>query len=201
MIVSEHIDADHALSLVALAPDDPERQRALAHAATCDTCRALLEEGTQLLALLDQGLAELPVLDPAFATRVHAEVHGRSPSWQWLMLPLGAVVTLAIAWLALQHTGREATHHGVRCFMFEQGFAAFAFGVGALYARQLAGRLSALQWATIAMSGALAGQALLLLRCNANGAALHILGSHVLGVACATVLGALLGRRVRAAAA
>jgi len=194
--VSEHIAADHALAVLALAPDDPERQRALEHARQCQACQALLAEGTQLIALLDEGLGQVPVLDPGLATRVHAAVHAPS-RWGLVSLLLGGALTLFLAWFALHHTGAQASHNGVRCFLFEQAFAAAGFGLGVVYARNLSGRVSALQWAAIAMGGALAGQALLLLRCNGSGAALHILFSHVLGVACASVLGALLGTRLR----
>lgn len=199
MSVSEHIASDHALYLLALAPGDPERRHALEHAAQCEACQALLDESAQLLGLLDHGLSELPPLDPGLAARVQAALAPQPSRWTWLWIASGSALTLFLAWFALQHSAHQAQHDGVRCFAFEQGLAAVAFGLGALYARQIRTRLPALHWASIAMTGALAGQALLLLRCNANGAALHILLSHVLGVACATALGALLGRRLRPA--
>jgi hypothetical protein len=193
--VSEHITADQGLFLLALTEDDPERTRAFAHAAECEACRTLLDESARALVLLDEGLAEVPALDPGLAARVHEALHAEKHApWAWLGLALGAVMTLFLAWYSAHHTTSQAHHDGLRCFMFEQAFAAGAFGLGLVYAGQARGRVSNLQWATIAMSGAVAGQAFLLLRCNANGAALHILASHVLGVGCATLLGVLAGR-------
>ena len=195
MSVSEHITADQGLFLLALSEDDPERTRAVAHASECETCHALLDECARALVLLDEGLAEVPALDPGLAARVHEAVQSSGRSrWTWLALALGAVMTLFLGWYAEKHSTSQVHHNGLRCFMFEQAFAAGAFGLGLLYAGQAQRRVSNLQWATIAMSGALAGQAFLLLRCNANGAALHILASHVLGVGCASVLGMLAGR-------
>ena len=195
MSVSEHITADQGLFVLALTRDDPERVRALAHADQCEACEALLEECARALVLLDEGLAEVPALDPQLAERVHGAVHAaRRSRWAWLGIALGALATLLLGWVSEHYSESQAHHNGVRCFLYEQGFAVAAFGLGLVYARQRRSQLGAMQWASIAMCGALAGQAFLLLLCNANDAALHILASHVLGVAVATALGAFAGR-------
>ena len=193
--MSEHITEDQGLLVRALTEDDPERVRAFAHADECKACEALLQESARALLLLDEGLAEMPALDLQLATRVHEAVHGaRRSRWAWLGIALGALATLLLGWFSEHYSDSQAHHNGVRCFLYEQGFAAAAFGLGVLYTRQRHSQMSAVQWATIAMCGALTGQAFLLLLCNANDAALHILGSHVLGVGAATVLGAFAGR-------
>lgn len=195
MSESEHITADQGMFVLALGEDDPERTRALEHADRCESCRAILEQSARALVLLDDGLSDVPVLDPALATRVHRAVQASERAgWSWLALALGALATLVLAWVSEHHTSSQPHHFGLRCFLFEQAFAAGAFGLGVLYVKQARAAVGSAQWATIAMTGALAGQALLLVRCNSNGAALHILASHVLGVACAALLGAVAGR-------
>jgi hypothetical protein len=129
-------------------------------------------------------------------------VHGRQAQSRsrgpavWLLW-LGAGLTLVLGWLASQHSGAHALHSDASCFMFEQGLAAVSFGLGYLRSRRLGARMPVLESAAFAMGGALAGQALLLLRCDAAGAAQHILMSHVLGVACAAVAGGLVPRLSR----
>jgi hypothetical protein len=117
-------------------------------------------------------------------------------------LGTGALLCAVLAWFAWRDPDEAAgaVHHlGVSCFFYVQAFAVAAFVLGAFYARWYSDDRVAwrpVQSALIAMGGALVGQAILMVRCDARGAALHLLGSHVLGVACATLLGALLGPRL-----
>jgi hypothetical protein len=191
VIVSEHIDADHSLFVLALDPEDPERQRALGHAAHCDACQKLLDESAQLLALIDVGLDSAPALDPKLEQRIRDAVRpdtaAISGGWLWL----GAMLSALLAFVAWRGGEGHAPHAGVSCFVFEQGFAAASFGLGLLRARRLGAHMTAVPSAAFAMAGALAGQAVLLWRCGAAGAALHILAAHVLGVGCAALLAAL----------
>jgi len=69
--VAEHIPAEQALFLVALAEDDPEKRAALSHAAQCEACARLLRESTSMLRLLDEQAA--PALEPIDA-RLEARV-------------------------------------------------------------------------------------------------------------------------------
>jgi len=52
---------EQAVGLASLHPDDPERVRAFAHAATCLGCAAALNEGQAVLALLDGALQVEPL--------------------------------------------------------------------------------------------------------------------------------------------
>jgi hypothetical protein len=52
MSVCEEIQS-RAVYLVALAPSEPERLAAFVHAQTCSACRKAVEEGAQLISLLD----------------------------------------------------------------------------------------------------------------------------------------------------
>ena len=56
--------------------------------------------------------------------------------------------------------------------------------------RQRGQKLGPLRASVVAVTGALAGQAVLRMHCEAPGAALHLLAFHLVGVALATALGA-----------
>jgi len=204
--LSDHLPTDRAMFVLALDVDDPERRAALSHAEQCAQCRELLSEGGLLLGLLDDARPELAEeLDPAFEERVHHVVFPKQKPttyWAYLCLGSGALLSAALAWFAWR--GPTAApgvtrHLGASCFFYEQAFAASAFVLGALYARWYMDEKSTwrpVQSALLTMGGALVGQAILMVRCDAQGSALHLLVSHVFGVASATLLGALVGPRL-----
>lgn len=205
MSLSDHLPNDRAMFVLALDVDDPERRAALSHAEQCTECRELLSEGGLLLGLLDDAQAEFAEdLDPAFEERVHSGVfpNQRPLYWAYVCLGTGALLCAVLAWFAWRGpvAGPGVTRHlGVSCFFYEQVFAASAFVLGVLYARSYMDEKSTwrpVQSALLTMGGSLVGQAILMVRCDAQGSALHLLASHVLGVVSATLLGALVGPRL-----
>lgn len=200
MSSTDHIDAARALFVLALEPEDAEYREAWAHAAQCERCQRLLEEHQALLMLLDDELqASIPSHLPAgFEARVSAAIvaSGRMPGWATSLLMLGALVSILMAaYGAVQAPVREM-HVGGFCIFYEQCFAAGAFALGAVFAKRYISFESPWQSALLSMGGALAGQSVLMMRCEANGAAEHLLLFHVLGVAAATAVGALAVPRV-----
>jgi len=203
--LSDHLPTDRAMFVLALDVDDPERRAALSHAERCTQCRDLLSESGLLLGLVDDARADFEeTLDPSFEERVRSAVfpNQKPRYWAYLCLTTGALLCAVLAWFAWRSPvagPSVARHLGVSCFFYEQAFAGSAFVLGALYARWYMEEKPTwrpLQSAAITMGGALVGQAILMVRCDAQGAALHLLASHVFGVASATLLGALVGPRI-----
>jgi hypothetical protein len=202
--VAPHLVADSALFVIALADDEPEKRAALDHARECPDCEALLEEARALLQMFEQECAQedhalqSAALDPGFEARVHATVYAparaaqRSRFSQWCLL-LGALLSgLMVAFQA--RAGAMQVGLGTRCFFYEQAFALGSLALGMLSARKYLSTISPYQSALMAMTGALVGQAILQVRCEADGAVLHLLLFHALGVAVATALGGFAGR-------
>jgi hypothetical protein len=208
--VAEHIPAEQALFLTALAEDDPEKRAALSHAAQCEACARLLRESTSMLRMLDEQAA--PALEPIDArleARVRAAVlapptaaglaaqppaaaHARWEHFAWL------VMGLLSGWL-IWHDGKPnrplEAMVGLHCLRYELFCAFGALGIGVVATRLSGARaLGPLRSSVLAMGGALVGQLLLRTRCEAPDAALHLLAFHGLGVLLATALGGLAGR-------
>jgi hypothetical protein len=214
--VAEHIPAEQALFLVALAEDDPEKRAALSHAAECEACARLLRESTSMLCMLDEQAA--PALEPIDArleARVRAAVLAQPAAAGWAAQLLAVVqahwehfawlvMGLLSGWL-IWHDGKpnrplEALV-GLHCLRYELICASAAFGVGVAATRLTGARaLGPLRSSVLAMAGALVGQVLLRTRCEAADAALHLLVFHGLGVVLATALGGLAGRLLQRSA-
>ena len=69
--MSEHI-ADRAAFVAALPQEDPERRDAEEHARSCSSCRTALDEGTRLVALLEEALPLPPPTAEALARAAKA---------------------------------------------------------------------------------------------------------------------------------
>jgi hypothetical protein len=195
---TEHIDAESALFLVALDDSDPDKRAALTHAADCASCLRLIRESQAMLQLIDREPALVEV-DAALERRVRAAVFdgerarpaGRLEYVAWLA---GALVSGLMIWLDAKPGQPLYAELGLRCMRFELGFALVALAGGVLWTRSSARELGPLRASVVAMTGALAGQAVLRIRCEAHDAALHLLAFHLVGVVIATVLGAVAGR-------
>src|SRR5262249_38326861 len=79
---------------------------------------------------------------------------------------------------------------GVRCLLYEQMFGLAALSLGIGVGRRYLALFGPWQAALAAMGGALVGQAVLQVRCEAQGAAVHLLLFHVGGVLLASLFGA-----------
>jgi hypothetical protein len=196
--VAEHIDAESALFLVALDDSDPEKRAALTHAVECASCLRLIQESQAMLQLIDREPALVEV-NAALETRVRAAVFesprdrrvGRLEYLAWLA---GALVSGLMIWLDAKPGEPLYAELGLRCMRFELGFALVALGAGVLWTRSSGREFGPLRASVVAMTGALTGQALLRIRCEAHDAALHLLAFHLVGVVLATMLGAVAGR-------
>jgi hypothetical protein len=196
--VAKHIDAESALFLVALDDTDPEKRAAFTHAADCASCLRLIHESQAMLQLIDRESALVEV-DAGLETRVRAALFegkrersvGRLEYLAWLA---GAFVSGLMIWLDAKPGQPLYAEVGLRCMRFELGFAVIALGAGVLWTRSSGRELGPLRASVLAMTGALIGQALLRIRCEAHDAALHLLAFHLVGVVIATVLGAVAGR-------
>jgi hypothetical protein len=194
MSTAEHIDSGSALFLVALDDGDPEKRSALAHAADCAACRHLIRQSQEMLRLIDREPA-LADVDPALEARIaHAVLRGVPQAhaghidyFAWL---LGALVSGFMIWLDAKPAQPLYVEVGLRCMRFELVFAGIALAAGVLFTRLRGHALGPLRASVVAMTGALAGQAVLRVRCEAPDAALHLLAFHLAGVVLATVLGA-----------
>jgi hypothetical protein len=193
--LAEHIDPESALFLAALDDSDPEKRSALAHALGCASCQRLMRESQSMLQLIDREPA-LAEVDAALEARIQAAVLGtrRAPGhrFEYLAWLLGALASSFMIWLDAKPASSQSLYVdvGLRCLRFELVFGGIAFGAGMLVARRLGRELDPLRASVLAMTGALAGQALLRMRCEAADAALHLLAFHLVGVLVATALGA-----------
>lgn len=201
--MAPHFDADRALFVLALADDDPERREALAHARECASCQQVLREAEVMLALFDaSGADELQAAErqitPAFEARVQAAVLGspRSRHLSQLALIVGALLSALMVWTRARPEHTAFALEGARCLLYEQTFAAISLGLGLVFGRRYLS-IGPWQGASLAMIGALVGQELLQTRCHADGAVVHLILFHALGVALATVLGSVAGRFAR----
>jgi hypothetical protein len=198
--LSEHIAQDRVLFVLALAEDDPERVAAFEHAEHCAQCQAAIAHSRELLELID-GERDSLLTEPisaAFEARVRTAVFEPKQSrWAVYGLWLGAALSAFLVWIDAHPGSPElSVARGMRCMMHEGLFALGAFVLGAVAAKWYTQRASPAQSALVAMTGALAGQAHLLVRCESQGAVWHLLLSHLLGVAVATAAGALVGPRL-----
>lgn len=201
--MAPHFDADRALFVLALAQDDPEQREALAHARECESCRQVLREAEAMLALFDASSAEEfreaeQQITPAFEARVRGAVLGapRSRHLSQLALIIGALLSALMVWTRAQPEHTAYALEGVRCVLYEQTFAAISLGLGLMFGRRYLS-IGPWQGASLAMVGALVGQELLQTRCHAEGAVVHLILFHALGVALATLLGGIAGRVAR----
>jgi hypothetical protein len=146
---------------------------------------AALVAGWALAALVlhdgGAGLATLPLLAAAAAVLVaiHAPVVGVA----------GGILFAALLESAHGFEGALGAATGVRCAVSVLSVATFPVGAALLVAHLGGARYTALELATLATAGALAGQAALLTHCDVDGAA-HGLLFHVLAVAVAALAGA-----------
>jgi hypothetical protein len=200
--VHEHISADNALFLVALDESDAEKRSALVHAAQCPSCADLIRESQALLQLVDSEPLEAEV-NAALEARIVSAVFGpagepapttAATRWQYVAWLLGATLSaLLIAFDA--HAGQALyVEIGLRCLRLELAFSLVAVGAGALWTRRMARDLGALPASVVAMTGALIGQTVLRVSCEAPHAALHLVVFHFVGVLIATALGGVTGK-------
>lgn len=196
---TDHLAADRALFVLSLEVHDPERRAAIAHAEGCERCRQLLQQSRGLLSMLDSGLAAGidAEISASLEARVRAGVYKRpAPAWASIALIAGMLLSGLMAVIQSGSTAELALHIGGHCFFYEQAFAAGAFVFGAVFAKDYVSLARPWQAALVTTGGALLGQAILIARCPADGAALHLALFHVLGVAFAMGLGAVVGPRV-----
>lgn len=201
--MDEHIDEPSTLYLVALDPEDPERQAALAHIEGCPRCQALWQQSLSMLELLDAE-AELPPVSDAWLQRVQLAVaESEAPAlrrgtalWGW---SIGGLVSALLVWLQVEPGDQLSAGYGLHCMSYELGFGLLAFALGLFASRRAARVLGPVPASLAAMSGALVGQWMLGARCAAEHTALHLLLFHVAGVVLATLLGAGAGALTRGA--
>lgn len=202
MTAAQHIQAEQALFLVALDDTDPDKLSALAHAANCKACQRLIRESQAMLQLLDREPAKVEI-DAALEARIHTAVLGSAPQtqsaqtkrpWEYLAWLAGVLASGLLVWLDAQPNSAYYADVGMRCMRFELGLAMVALGAGVIWTRRAGTEFSPLRASVVAMSGALIGQLLLRVRCEAHDAALHLLLFHLLGVVMAMVLGGVAGK-------
>jgi hypothetical protein len=107
MTTCEQIQAD-AAGLAALAPDDPERVAAFAHARTCPACALALGEGVALFGLLELA-TPAPALHPEVLARAAAEIRrelGPPATARWRQAT-AVVLAGGAAWLVALAGGRR----------------------------------------------------------------------------------------------
>jgi hypothetical protein len=151
-----------------------------------------------MLQLIDREPA-LAEVDAALEARIQYAVLGSTrKAWggrfEYLAWLLGALVSSFMIWLDGKPAQPLYLELGLRCMRFELVFAGIALGTGVLLTRLRGHELGPLRASVVAMTGALAGQAVLRMRCEAPDAALHLLAFHLVGVVLATALGAGAGR-------
>jgi hypothetical protein len=198
--MTEHVTHKRALYLAALPESEPAKQRAREHAASCTSCARLLQEGGQLLSLIDRS-APPPAVDAQLAARVKQAVFGQPQPAQlaeparwlrlrWAWLAGGVLSALMIGLDARPHASL-ATQSGLDCVLFENAYAVATCVAAAIWARTRRQAIDPWTGSAIGMSGALVGQWLLRTHCSAAHAALHLFAFHLLGVLIGTALGAL----------
>jgi len=138
---------------------------------------------------LNRWLAALAVMASAL---LFAAVAGRA---RWLSLGLSFGTSILVASLAGSQDG-VAMLHGLRCIGVELTAAIIPYATLALGVLRTAETGQAAYFAAVSVSGALAGQAALLITCPEHAHAPHQFLSHVTGV----VLAALISYQLRARA-
>ncbi len=191
-----HLPPDHALVLVTLPPEDPERRAAYAHADGCPACAALLREHEAMLRLLD-GAFLPPEITPALAARVHASVRPRR--WPRLVLLATWLASLALILRVPSFSDALGSGVGSHCALSEALFAVAPLGAGAWLSRAGRVRLDPAGFAAITGAGGLVGQWWLRNHCPVHGAALHSFVFHFLVVIALSLLGGVVGPRIMAA--
>lgn len=188
--MSEHIKPEQSMALMALAEGDPERRAAEAHAASCASCRAHLHEAQTLLSWVD-AYAPLPSVDAALKARVRKVVLTAEAPAPWAFskwgLALGMLLSVLLAWLEGE-PGGLSPRLGLECLLFENVVAVAPFALTAYLGVRGRIPLVPLNLAAVSMAGALVGQLVLTVRCEAHGTP-HLFAFHVLGVALAAALG------------
>jgi hypothetical protein len=192
--MTEHLDPESSMFLLALDDADAEKRAALLHAQTCSACTQLLQESRLLLERLDAEYS-LPSIDAQLQRSIEAAIANAPKPLAQRLLPwgllIGALSSLALAFIDGKPGRALEPMLGLRCLRFEQAFALGAFALGFAWTRMRGREFAAGPAALAAMGGALLGQSLLRVRCEAHDAALHLLVFHVLGVVLASLLGAL----------
>jgi hypothetical protein len=194
--VTEHIEQEQAIALMALPEHDAQRRRALSHAAGCEHCRGLLAEGAQQLLLIEES-APLPVVSRALKERVTAAVwQPPDARWsrplRWLLSIIG-LISLALV-LRDGHLEQPLSAElGLHCLGYELGLGLAPLPVAALVLRLRRVHVAPLPLVALTTSFAFVGQLLLRTRCEASGAGLHLLAFHFGGIVLAGLLAAATG--------
>jgi len=194
----DHISEDLALILAALAPDDPERRAALAHAESCAACARLLERGASMLGMIDAQPLTVEV-DPRLKARILAsvdrlEAERSGTRWEPYAIAIGALLSVVLASFDLHVRAGLFPARAPLCVMWQLlGATLSVAGVG-VWARAWAWRASPLRLGVVAMAGALIGQLWLRARCPTLDAPQHVFAFHVSGVLLAALLGYVLAR-------
>ncbi len=188
--MSEHVEPELAMALMAFATDDPERRAIERHAEGCPACRALLDEGRLMLGWVDS-CATVPRVDPALKARIRAAVLTPQPSQtsaraRWA-LALGMLVSTVLALLD-GAPGELSPALGLRCLAYENLVAVAPFAVAVLLGMRGVVRMAPMNLAVVSMAGAIGGQVLLHFRCETR-ATPHLFAFHVVGVALAAAIG------------
>lgn len=82
-----HPDADTLNAFAEQLLPTREREQVLAHMAVCSRCR-------EVMFLAQQGVADEPVIAPAFASTQEKKVGSWLGGWRWAWIPAGALVAL-----------------------------------------------------------------------------------------------------------
>jgi hypothetical protein len=191
--MSEHLEPADVLALVALRHEDPERERARAHAETCVECSALWADGERMLSVIDRSF-ELPAVEPALHARVALRLYPKR--WPRLVLVTSWLSSLMLVMLTTTGAGELASASGRHCALGEAAFAVFPLAAAAWLTRAGRARLDATSFAALTGVGALVGQLWLRGHCPVHDAAYHAFAFHFLVLVGASLVGGLVGRRI-----
>jgi hypothetical protein len=140
-----------AAGIAALAPGDPEREAAYAHARTCSGCAAALREAERLVALIDALPPEAAPSEAALRRAAAPVLAALPPVRPSLALPAVTAVASAFAVIAARSASGAA-----RDWIAAAALAAAAVGLAALSPR-FASAAVALAAVGVSVAGALAG--------------------------------------------
>lgn len=198
--MSQHVPPDLALIVAALDQHDPERRAAWEHAAACEPCRRVLEQGEAVLELID---AQAPheFIDPALKQRILNSVEKLPPRrkpvlWQPFAIAIAALVSIAFAFLDGEHAGLHASQ-GWKCIFWEVMFALAPLAITAQVAISMRKPNASWILAFAGVAGGLVGQLYLRARCPLHDVNPHLLVFHCAGVLTAAAVGLVIARGIR----